>query len=84
MEKINWDQFCNNPHPRAIEIIEENVDKANWQYLSSNPAAIYFLEQNKDKIVWPWFSKNPAIFEIGLDNGRKKMHTLPIESIIKV
>ncbi len=36
-----------------------DIDKLNWQTLSSNPNAIHLLEQNPHKIDWFWLSENP-------------------------
>ena len=33
-------------------LLEKNLDKINWNYLSKNPNAIHLLEQNLDKIDW--------------------------------
>ena len=40
--------------PEAIQLLEENQDKIDWEELSSNPAAIKILklEQNQNKIDW--------------------------------
>lgn len=43
--------LCFNPNPIAISIIENNIDKINWDSLSSNENAIELLEQNIDKVV---------------------------------
>ena len=37
---------------------EQNTDKINWNYLSSNKNAIHLLEQNIDKINWNYLSSN--------------------------
>jgi hypothetical protein len=42
-----------------MELIEENEDKINWNYLSKNPNAIELLKKNKDKINWVELSTNP-------------------------
>ena len=39
-------------------IIQENIDKLNWKYLSKNPNAIHLLEENLDKIDWNELSLN--------------------------
>ena len=40
-------------------MLEQNLDKVNWSYLSSNPNAIHLLEQNLDKVEWHNLSSNP-------------------------
>lgn len=42
--------------------MEQNPDKINWNYLSTNPSAMHLLEQNLNKIDWEYLSANPAIF----------------------
>ena len=46
-------------NPNAIYLLEQNMDKINWDYLSANLNAIHLLEQNIDKIRWNWLSFNP-------------------------
>ena len=55
----------------AIYIIEKNLDKADWGYLSENPAAIYLLENNLDEIFWKDLSKNPAAIHLIEQNLNK-------------
>jgi hypothetical protein len=38
-------------NPNAIQLLEQNPDKINWEYLSNNPNAIHYLEQNPDKLI---------------------------------
>jgi hypothetical protein len=46
-------------NPNAIHLLEQNVDKINWNTLSENPNAIHLLEQNVDKIDWSALLSNP-------------------------
>ena len=39
-------------NPNAIPILEKNIDKINWLYLSSNPNAISLIEQNLTKLLY--------------------------------
>ena len=50
-------------NPNAISLLEQNLDKINWFYLSNNPNAISLLQQNQDNIDWEELSMNPNIFE---------------------
>ena len=38
------------------ELLKNNMDKIDWDYLSLNPAAIDLLKENPDKIYWPYLS----------------------------
>jgi len=44
----DWYDICRQPH--LIDIIEQNIDKLDWNALSLNYNAIYMLEKNLDKI----------------------------------
>jgi len=43
-----WYTICEQPH--LIDLIEQNMDKINWQALSHNYNAIHILEKNINKI----------------------------------
>ena len=45
-----------------------DVDKINWDYLSSNPNAIDILKENFEKISWCRLSLNPNAIEILKEN----------------
>ena len=45
-------------------MLEQNIDKIDWNYLSLNPNAIHLLEKNFDKINWNYLSKNPNAISI--------------------
>ena len=51
-------------NPNAIHILENNIDKINWQCLSTNPNAIRILEDNFDNIYWGLLSYNPNAIHI--------------------
>jgi hypothetical protein len=42
--KVSWDNLSSNPASDAIELLEENYDKINWELLSGNSNAIHLLE----------------------------------------
>ncbi len=53
-------ELCDNPNPRAIEMIKTHGGLVRqWHLLSANPGALSLLLENFDKINWNWFSKNP-------------------------
>ena len=41
-----------------------NINKLNWDYLSSNTNAIELLKANQNKIDWKYLSANPNVIEI--------------------
>ena len=43
----------------SSNIVEQHLDKVDWQGLSLNPNAIHILEQNIDKVNWRFLSRNP-------------------------
>ena len=67
---INWQTLSINTNPIAISILEKNLDKVNWEFLSANPNAISILEENLDKVNWHWLSENPNAIHI-LENNIK-------------
>jgi len=48
-----------------------DINKLNWEKLSSVPGSINLIEKNIDKINWDLLSSNPNIF--GLDETRYKI-----------
>jgi hypothetical protein len=58
-KKMYWSMLCMNPHPEAIRLLEANIDKIEWYFLSSNPSAIDLLYKYPDKIHYPKFWENP-------------------------
>ena len=56
-KRRDWSLFSSEP--KAIHLLEKNLDKVNWENLSGNPAAIHILEQNLDKVDWEMLSQNP-------------------------
>ena len=41
-----------------------DIEKLDWNYLSSDPNAIELLEANPDKINWYYLSSNPNAIEL--------------------
>ena len=54
--------------PSAIHLLEKNIDKIDWDNLSSNPRAIHLLEKNIDIIDWDNLSLNPNAIHL-LENN---------------
>ena len=54
--------FHSKPRMKLLNWVD--INKLNWDDLSSNPNAIHLLEANPMKINWYWLSRNPSIFEI--------------------
>ena len=42
--KVSWNNLSSNTASDAIELLEENYDKIDWDSLSNNPKAIHLLE----------------------------------------
>lgn len=53
-----------NSNPEAIKILEEHLDKVDWDNLSLNPGAINLLEKHLDKINWTNLSANPSAIRL--------------------
>jgi hypothetical protein len=67
-----WQTLCAQPH--LIKIIEQNMDKINWNGLSSNYNAIHILEQNMDKINIKNLRRNKNGFKLLLELNHKFLH----------
>ena len=59
-------------NPNAIHILEKNLDKIDWYWLSRNPNAIHLLEKNPDKIHWFMLSLNPNAIHL-LEKNQDKI-----------
>ena len=76
---INWETILENPNPKAVEIIEKNLDKIyedDWPLLSGNPAAVHIFEKPEylNKIFdWSYLcnNPNPKAIDIILNNWDK-------------
>ena len=64
-----WQKLCLNSN--AVDLLEQNQDKIDWNWLSLNPNAIYLLEQNQDKIDWEGLSMNPKAIHLLEQNPDK-------------
>jgi hypothetical protein len=65
--------------------LENNQDKIDWYWLSSNPSAraIALLEKNQDKINWSYLSTNPSIFEYDYKGMKDAMYNGIKEDLVK-
>ena len=54
-----------------MHLLEQNIDKINWFYLSQNLNAIHLLEQNLDKVDWTYLSENPNAIHLLKKNQDK-------------
>jgi len=78
-EYINWQTILENPSPKAINIIEKNLDKIyedDWPLLSGNPAAVHIFEKPEylNKVFdWSYLcnNPNPKAIDIILNNWDK-------------
>ena len=51
-ENLNFEGLSENQNPNVISLLEKNIDKIKWHYLSKNPNAIDLLKKNIDEIDW--------------------------------
>ena len=56
-----------------------NLDKVDWDSLSSNPNAITILQNNLDKVNWRQLSSNPTAIHI-LENNLDKVYWYMLSS----
>lgn len=65
-----WSQLCQNPNPKAVNILRENIGRLNeyhWQILAKNPNATDIIEENLDKLDergWEYLAENPNAIDI--------------------
>jgi len=84
IDKIDWRELCLNPNPKAIHLLEPNLDKLvnnrlrsdrnGWSWLARNPNAIHILEQTLHKLGrngWSSLSENPNAIHILEQNPDK-------------
>lgn len=68
--EIDFEMFCLNPNPEAIEIIKQYPEEIEyydaWTFLASNPNAVELLSQNLDEIDWDLFTRNTSPDAIAL------------------
>ena len=48
-----------------------DINKIDWDWLSTNPNAIDLLKTNQNKIDWFWLSKNPNAIDLLKANPEK-------------
>ena len=58
-KQINWNGMSENPSPKAIALLEQNLDKVNWKLATKNPGAVHLLAKHPENIVWKVVYENP-------------------------
>jgi hypothetical protein len=66
--KIDWKSLSINVNPKAINLLEKNLDKINWMELSINHKALRILEKHQDKICWSHLSLNHGAINLLKNN----------------
>jgi len=66
-----------------VHILEKNMHKINWKFLSGNVSALHLLEKNQSKIDWVYLSGNSSIFELDYDALKKRCSIYKEELIQK-
>jgi hypothetical protein len=64
IDKLDLSILSTSSNPLAIQILENNITKIDWDELSKNPYAIQILEKNLDKVDWDELSGNPNAIHI--------------------
>jgi hypothetical protein len=69
---INWDCISGNPSSEAFALLQENIDKVNWKYLSKNthPGAIKSLEDAVEEQM-EWYDMEEFDDYAELDDDKK-------------
>ena len=70
--QINWSYKYLSENPNAIDLLEHNMAKIDWFWLSGNPNAVHLLEQHMDKINWEFLSNNPNAIQLIENNMGKE------------
>jgi len=83
IERLTWKFLSQNSSPGAIKLLENNLDKIDWYYLSQNPNAIHILENNIDKLNWYRLSANPNIFVLDYEFLKERMDIIREELMMK-
>jgi hypothetical protein len=66
-KNIDWIELLRNPHPRAVELVLQNLKKIPvWELfsLNRNPEAMRFLEEHPRLINWSLLSYTPSAMHI--------------------
>ena len=70
----------------AIRLLEENLDKVNWDNLSKNNNAIHLLKKNPEKIDWYNICYNPSIYKLDYEKmiiNNQEMYEDLIKEVMK-
>jgi hypothetical protein len=62
-KQINWNGMSENPSPKAIALLKQNLDKVNWKGVCKNPSleAMRFLANHPNKIDWYIIHDHPLL-----------------------
>ena len=62
-KQINWNGMSENPSPKAIALLKQNLDKVNWKGVCKNPSleAMRFLANYPAKIDWDIIHDHPLL-----------------------
>jgi hypothetical protein len=66
-------------NPNAIELLNKNPEKINWDFICSNPNAIELLNKNPEKINWDFICSNPNAMNI-IENNVEKINWFYLSS----
>jgi hypothetical protein len=61
---MNWSALSLNTNGKATKLLEQNIDKIDWDLLSENSRAVYLLEKYPEKINLIGLLSNPNGFSI--------------------
>jgi hypothetical protein len=72
-DNIDYTGLSFNPHPKAIALLEKNMDKVEWWLLVQNTGALHIIKRNLhilDETSWHCLcmNRNPKVIEILQDN----------------
>ncbi len=68
-DKLDFSGLSSNP--RAMFMLEQNLQKIRWSSLSENPSGVYLLEKKQYLISWEWLSSNPSAIHLLKKNEDK-------------
>lgn len=62
-KQINWNGMSENPSPKAIALLKQNLDKVNWKGVCKNPSleAMRLLANHPAKIDWNIIHDHPLL-----------------------
>jgi hypothetical protein len=74
-EKLDIKSLSRNPHPSAIQILEQYPEQIDWNVIFRNPAAIdlieKYVEKNPKNVPWDDIAYNPGALDLLEKNPHK-------------